>query len=214
MRLVSQREFPISTTMTGALMRIKPGGLRELHWHPNADEWQYYIGGSAAHDRVRLARPRLRTEDFDAGDVGYVPQGFGHYIENIGDTNCRLLLAFNSGTYQEIGLSGWIASNPRQLLATNLGVSEDLLKGLPERDVYRQIALCARPRMLALHSALAMFRVEFRRQVDQRLADLHRIIGVPIEQSATLQATAATDRRRAGESRRVMARAPHVARRA
>jgi oxalate decarboxylase len=30
--------------MTGALMRIKPGGMRELHWHPNADEWQYYIG--------------------------------------------------------------------------------------------------------------------------------------------------------------------------
>ncbi|HZN31843.1 MAG TPA: cupin domain-containing protein [Xanthobacteraceae bacterium] len=37
-RLVSQREFPISTTMTGALMRIKPGALREMHWHPNADE--------------------------------------------------------------------------------------------------------------------------------------------------------------------------------
>jgi oxalate decarboxylase len=47
-RLVSQREFPISTTITGALMRIKPGGMRELHWHPNADEWQYYIGGRAA----------------------------------------------------------------------------------------------------------------------------------------------------------------------
>jgi len=35
-RIVSEREFPISTTMTGALMRIKPGGLRELHWHPNS----------------------------------------------------------------------------------------------------------------------------------------------------------------------------------
>jgi oxalate decarboxylase len=40
-RLVSEREFPISVTMTGALMHIKPGGLRELHWHPNANEWQY-----------------------------------------------------------------------------------------------------------------------------------------------------------------------------
>jgi oxalate decarboxylase/phosphoglucose isomerase-like protein (cupin superfamily) len=45
MRLVPEREFPISTTMTGALMRIKPGALRELHWHPNADEWQYYLAG-------------------------------------------------------------------------------------------------------------------------------------------------------------------------
>src|SRR5262249_22741085 len=36
-RLVSQRQFPISTTVTGALMQIKPGALREPHWHPNAD---------------------------------------------------------------------------------------------------------------------------------------------------------------------------------
>jgi oxalate decarboxylase len=45
--IVSKREFPISTTMTGALMRIRPGALRELHWHPNADEWQYYAKGRA-----------------------------------------------------------------------------------------------------------------------------------------------------------------------
>ena len=38
--------FPISTTMTGALLIIEPGGMRELHWHPHAAEWQYYIKGS------------------------------------------------------------------------------------------------------------------------------------------------------------------------
>ena len=80
-RLVSQREFPISTTMTGALMRIKPGGLRELHWHPNADEWQYYIAGRARMS-VFGSHGRVRNEQFNAGDVGYVPQGYGHYIEN------------------------------------------------------------------------------------------------------------------------------------
>src|SRR5204863_155376 len=31
-RIVSEREFPISTTMTGGLLRIKPGAVRELHW--------------------------------------------------------------------------------------------------------------------------------------------------------------------------------------
>ena len=36
---------------------IKPGALRELHWHPNADEWQYYLKGRGAHDRVRLGWP-------------------------------------------------------------------------------------------------------------------------------------------------------------
>src|SRR5947208_724983 len=106
-RLVSEREFPISTTMTGALMRIKPGGLRELHWHPNADEWQYYIGGRARMS-VFGSHGRVRTEDFNAGDVGYVPQGYGHYIENAGTEDLELLIVLNNGTYQSISLSAWV----------------------------------------------------------------------------------------------------------
>jgi oxalate decarboxylase family bicupin protein len=46
LRRVSATEFPLSTTMTGALLIIEPGGLRELHWHPHAAEWQYYIRGT------------------------------------------------------------------------------------------------------------------------------------------------------------------------
>jgi oxalate decarboxylase len=84
LRLVSEREFPISKTMTGSLMRIKPGGLRELHWHPNADEWQYYLSGRARMS-VFGSHGRVRNEEFGSGDVGYVPQGYGHYIENAGN---------------------------------------------------------------------------------------------------------------------------------
>src|SRR5262249_30609166 len=75
-RLVSQRQFPISTTVTGALMQIKPGALREPHWHPNADEWQYYISGRARMG-VFGSHGRVRIEEFNAGDVGYGPQGYG-----------------------------------------------------------------------------------------------------------------------------------------
>ena len=46
MRAVSELEFPISTTITGALLIIEPGALRALHWHPNAAEWQLYLKGS------------------------------------------------------------------------------------------------------------------------------------------------------------------------
>ena len=85
--------------MTGALMRIRPGSLRELHWHPNADEWQYYISG-----RARLgvfgSHGRTRTEEFGAGDVGYVPQGYGHYIENAGKDDVELLIVLNNGAYE------------------------------------------------------------------------------------------------------------------
>jgi oxalate decarboxylase len=132
-RLVSRREFPISTTMTGALMRIKAGSLREPHWHPNADEWQYYISGRARMS-VFGSHGRVRTEEFAAGDVGYVPQGYGHYIENAGSEELELLIVLNDGSYQSISLTAWMASNPHLLLATNFRVSEATFKDFPTRE--------------------------------------------------------------------------------
>jgi len=132
-RLVSQREFPISTTITGALMRIKPGGMRELHWHPNADEWQYYIGGRARMS-VFGSNGRVRIEEFNAGDVGYVPQGYGHYIENAGSEDLELLIVLNNGTYESISLANWIGANPHLLLATNFEVPESTFKDFLTRD--------------------------------------------------------------------------------
>ena len=99
MRLVSERQFPISTTVTGALLRIKAGGLRELHWHPNADEWQYYVRGRGRMT-VFGSHGRARTDEFAAGDVGYVPQGYGHYIENIGSEELEVVIVLNNGSYK------------------------------------------------------------------------------------------------------------------
>src|SRR4249920_690554 len=132
-RLVSQREFPISTTITGALMRIKPGGMRELHWHPNADEWQYYIGGRARMS-VFGSNGRVRTEEFNAGDVGYVPQGYGHYIENAGSEDLELLIVLNNGNYESISLANWIGANPHLLLGTNFEVPDSTFKDFLTRD--------------------------------------------------------------------------------
>jgi len=130
---VSEREFPISTTMTGSLLTIKPGGLRELHWHPNADEWQYYIRG-----RARMAvfgsHARARTDDFGPGDVGYAPQGYGHYIENIGSDDVEILIVFNNGTYESISLSAWVAANPRPLLAANFEVPESVFAQFSKQE--------------------------------------------------------------------------------
>jgi len=134
-RLVSQREFPISTTMTGAHMRLKPGAIRELHWHPNADEWQYYLSGRASMS-VFGSHGRVRTDQFGAGDVGYVPQGYGHYIENIGTEDLDVVVVFNNGTYESISLSAWLATNPPALLATNFEVPESIFAGFPTRALY------------------------------------------------------------------------------
>jgi oxalate decarboxylase len=91
MRIADERVFPISSTMTCSLLTIKPGGMRELHWHPNAAERQFYIRGSGRMT-VFGSHGRARTDAFAVGDVGYVPQGYGHYIENTGTDELEVML--------------------------------------------------------------------------------------------------------------------------
>jgi oxalate decarboxylase len=134
MRVVSEQEFPISATMTGALLQIKPGALRELHWHPNADEWQYYVAGRARMT-VFGSHGRARTEEFGLGDVGYVPQGYGHYIENIGDQDLEVLLVLNNGTYESISVTAWFAGTPPLLLETNFGVPSGTFANFPRQEM-------------------------------------------------------------------------------
>ena len=63
---------------------------------------------------------RYRVETLGKGDVGYIPQGYGHSIENIGGKAGRILIGLNTGNYQAIDLSQWIASNPAYLLGRSL----------------------------------------------------------------------------------------------
>ncbi|MGQ0634808.1 MAG: cupin domain-containing protein [Planctomycetaceae bacterium] len=132
---VTAREFPISQTISGIVLELDPGAVREPHWHPNANEWQYYLQGEARMG-VFGARGRSRTERFGEGDVGYVPRGYGHYIENTGAKPCRILIAFDSGEYQEISLSTWLAANPVRLLADNFQVADAIAERLPDHRVF------------------------------------------------------------------------------
>ena len=123
-----EAEFPISTTITGALLIIEPGALRELHWHPNAAEWQFYLKGSGRMT-VFGSHARVRTDEFSLGNVGYVPQGYGHYIENTGSDNLEVVLALNNATYQSVSITAWIAANPDLLL---VGVPESVFAKFPK----------------------------------------------------------------------------------
>lgn len=132
---VDSSTFPISTTITAVVLDLEPGALRELHWHPTADEWQYIISGDVS---VTLfgAGGRYRIENLEKGDVGYIPQGYGHSIENTGTTPARLLIGFNTGIYQSIGLSQWIAGNPADVLATNFSQPAELFEKFPKAEVF------------------------------------------------------------------------------
>jgi oxalate decarboxylase len=132
---VDSTRFPISKTITGVVLDLDPGALRELHWHPNADEWQYILDGQV---NVTLfgSGGRFRVETLERGDVGYIPQGYGHSIENVGDAPARVLIGLNAGSYESIDLSQWIAGNPADVLATNFEQPRDLFGKFPSHDVF------------------------------------------------------------------------------
>jgi len=124
-------DMPASLTISAAHIIVKPGGLRELHWHQNADEWQYYIQGKGRMT-VFFNASKARTADFNAGDVGYVPKTLGHYVENTGDTDLIFLEMFKAPRYMDLSLSEWVSNTPPELVMQHLGISKETLDAIPK----------------------------------------------------------------------------------
>lgn len=131
-RIADSSSFRIARTIAAALVEVEPGGLRELHWHPQADEWQYYIEGQGRMT-VFGSTANARTFDFQAGDVGYVPLGMGHYVENTGSIRLRFLEMFRSPVYLDVSLDQWLALLPPALVKAHLNLSDATLAALRTR---------------------------------------------------------------------------------
>ena len=130
-RIIDTRLFPVSTTIAAAHVVLRPGAIRELHWHQNAEEWQYYIQGQGRMT-VFFNGSKARTADFNAGDVGLVPRTYGHYIENTGTVDLIFLEMFKAPRYMDLSLNEWIASTPPELIQQHLGISSETLTAIPK----------------------------------------------------------------------------------
>jgi oxalate decarboxylase len=132
-KIIDSKIFPV-TPISAAIVTLKPGGLRELHWHPNADEWQYYITGKGRMT-LFIAGSDARTMDFQEGDVGYVPISNPHYLENTGDSDLVFLEMFKSAEYQDISLAEWMAHTPHLLMDQHLHVGTAMLDAIPKQEM-------------------------------------------------------------------------------
>ncbi len=128
-RIADSGNFKAAKTIAAALVEVEPGGMRELHWHPNADEWQYYIEGQGRMG-VFGASEDARTFDFRAGDVGYVPFAMGHYIENTGTAPLRYLEMFRSSHFANLSLDQWMALTPPELVRGHLDLDDAVMRAL------------------------------------------------------------------------------------
>jgi oxalate decarboxylase len=133
LQLADSTTFKVSKTIAGAIETIKPGAIRDLHWHPNADEWQYWLQGQGRMT-VFEAGPQAQTADFKPGDIGYVKKSLGHYIENTGSTDLQVLVVFKTAEYAEVSLLNWITHTPPDLVAQHLNIDPAVIKKFPSID--------------------------------------------------------------------------------
>jgi len=130
-QLADSGTFTVSKTIAAAIETIKPGAIREMHWHPNADEWQYWLQGEGRMT-VFDAGPRRQTADFHAGDIGYVKKSQGHIIENVGKTDLIFVAVFKVAEYQEVGLSSWLSHTPPAMVAQHLNMDLKDIEKIPK----------------------------------------------------------------------------------
>ena len=131
MRITDSRNFSGQRqTIAAALVEVEPGGMREMHWHPNGDEWQYYIAGSARMT-VFASSGKARTFDYQAGDVGVrAPTRWATTFENTGDETLAYLEVFRSDHFADVSLNQWMALTPPELVRAHLNIDEETIAAL------------------------------------------------------------------------------------
>jgi oxalate decarboxylase len=127
--------FPMSASMSAGLIRLAAGDFREPHWHPNSDEWLFVISGKI---RMTIVDPKGEASRFDCGpeDVAFTPQGFGHYVENIGTDDANVMVVHNHADFTTIELSEWVAGGSTSVFAATLNMPVEAFDGAPTERVF------------------------------------------------------------------------------
>ncbi|KDQ55996.1 hypothetical protein JAAARDRAFT_208248 [Jaapia argillacea MUCL 33604] len=122
----------LSTLIASALVYVEPNGLREMHWHAS-DEWLYILSG---HGRATAfaGGSTARTFDFQTGDTGVFPVGYGHYMKNLSPTEPLIFLeVFKAPRFADFSATQWLALTPVQVVVDLLNVSTEVVESFKKQ---------------------------------------------------------------------------------
>jgi oxalate decarboxylase len=102
-REATVEEFPVSQSIAGVIMRLNPGGFRELHWHSIAGEWAFILEGKV---RTTVITPggTTSTDEFEVGDIWFFPKGMGIVCSVWAMSRALLCLVSTMVIFQSLGL--------------------------------------------------------------------------------------------------------------
>ena len=131
-RQVTSKDFAISETIAGVNMRLDAGGIREMHWHQQA-EWAFVSNGTTRITVLdELGHPQVA--DVGTGGLWYIPAGLPHSLQGLGPNGTEFILAFDEGSASEdntLLITDWLAHTPPEVLAKNFGVPASSFKNIP-----------------------------------------------------------------------------------
>ena len=145
-RVKATREnFPKLRGMSLYRLTLYPKGVREPHWHANADELGYCLKGQVlvsffGHGNIQ--------ESFvvKTGEAFLIPSGYIHCIENIGKETCELLLEFSHEQPEDFALSSAFGMFSDAVLGNTWNVSSSVFKKLKRSTEESFAVLQAAPR--------------------------------------------------------------------
>lgn len=161
--MVNGDNYPFMHNMALATILLKKGGVREPHWHPNANEMTYCVEGKAL---VTLFSPGNIHDTFtlSEGEVMYVPKAYLHHIENIHHGQSRFILAYDHHQPEDLDLSQSVGSMSAHVLASTFGSNQEDFKKLKKhaKDVFiSQRKTIAKPQFSSIpnHNKLDLERI-------------------------------------------------------
>lgn len=126
-------QFPALKGMSLSLLTLNPKGVREPHWHPNANELSYVLSGSGL---MTVFGPGNSHDTFTlkAGEIVFVPMGSLHHIENSGSEPLQILLCFDHEDAEDLDISAGVSVMPNRAMAATFNLDSDFFEGL-KKDV-------------------------------------------------------------------------------
>lgn len=106
-KIIDPNVFPVASMFSAAIVTVKPGAIREIHWHTTSDEWNFFVAGNARIS-IYAAQGNARTFDYHAGDCGYIPKAMTHYVENIGNDDVVFIEVLQADHFSDISVGQWL----------------------------------------------------------------------------------------------------------
>ncbi len=137
--VATKSNFPSLQGMSFYHLVLYPNGIREPHWHANADELGYCLKGTVL---ISLYGTQDVKETFSvgSGEAFFIPSGALHAIENIGQENAELLLQFSHEEPEDFALSSMIGMFSDAVLGNTWDVASSLFHAL-KRSTQEQFAV-------------------------------------------------------------------------